>query len=137
MVKGIVVLSHDITERKQAEEKLKQANDYLENILENSPDAIGIVDRRGRFIKANSAAAELYGYHTNDLQGKDFVDLYPDRTGLDTMLAELRRLGHIKNYRIDLTGKDGSAYPLGAFHQPAQRRKRPKSRQRLYRPRPE
>ena len=52
------------------EQALKQANDYLENVLENSPDPIGIVNERGKFILWNKMAAELYGYSFEELHGK-------------------------------------------------------------------
>ncbi len=88
-------------------EELKKANAYLENIFENSPDAIGIVDNRGRFIKWNKMAAELYGYTFEQLLGKSSFDLYADRNELDRMLAHLRREGSVKKWEIEMKRKDG------------------------------
>ena len=78
-------------------EELKKANAYLENIFENSPDAIGIVDDRGRFIKWNKMAAELYGYTFEQLLGKSSFDLYADRNELEKMLTHLRRRVRLRN----------------------------------------
>ncbi len=39
------------TQHLQAALNLRRTNDYLENIFENSPDGIGIVDREGKFLK--------------------------------------------------------------------------------------
>jgi len=44
--------------RQQAQDQMLQMNEHLENILENSPDGIGIVDTRGKFVKLNRMAAE-------------------------------------------------------------------------------
>ncbi|MGA2228414.1 MAG: PAS domain S-box protein [Syntrophobacteraceae bacterium] len=98
----------DITERRKAEEELKQTNAYLENVLENSPDAIGIVDQHGKFIKWNKMAAELYGYSFEELRGKSSFDIYPDREEMETMLRDLRRQGSVKKREVLRKRKDGS-----------------------------
>jgi PAS domain S-box-containing protein len=93
-------------------EELKKTNAYLENIFENSPDAIGIVDSRGRFIKWNKMAAELYGYTFEQLLGKSTFDLYPDKKALDRMLTHLRREGSVKKWDIEMQRKDGTSVPF-------------------------
>lgn len=87
------------------------ASDYLENVLENSPNAIGIVDRSGKFIKWNRMAEELYGYTFAELKGKSSFDLYADVEVLDGMLAKLRAKGSVRNYEIAMRKKDGSVIP--------------------------
>jgi PAS domain-containing protein len=59
---GLLGTYADITERKLMEDEIRQTNAYLENIFENSPDAISIVDNHGRFIRWNKMAEDLYGY---------------------------------------------------------------------------
>jgi PAS domain S-box-containing protein len=93
-------------------EELKKANAYLENIFENSPDAIGIVDSRGRFIKWNKMAAELYGYTFEQLLGKSTFDLYPDKKELAKMLTHLRQEGSVKKWQIEMQRKDGGIVPF-------------------------
>ncbi len=90
------------------EKTLKQMNDYLENVLANSPDGIGIVDAHGNFIKWNKMAAELFGYSFEELRGRSVFDLYADKKSLDRMMTELRRDGVVKKYAIDLRKKDGT-----------------------------
>ena len=97
------------SERQNAEDRLRQANEYLENIFENSPDGIGIVDRDGKFIRWNKMAAEQYGYKFEELRGKSAFDHYADKDQLDRMLAELRREGTVKEYEIRMKKKDGTA----------------------------
>ena len=101
-----------IAQLKKTEEELKQANAYLENIFENSPDAIGIVDRYGKFIKWNKMAAELYGYTFEELLGKSSFDLYADRNELNTMLQHLRQEGSVRKWEIQMQRKDGSIVPF-------------------------
>ncbi len=101
----------DITKRRTAEEELKQTNAYLENVLENSPDAIGIVDEHGKFIKWNKMAAELYGYSFEELRGKSGFDLYADRDEMESMLRDLRRQGSVKKREMLMKRKDGGIAP--------------------------
>jgi PAS domain S-box-containing protein len=105
-------LKQEITERQLIEMELKQARDYLENILDNSPDVIGIVDQHGRFIMRNKMATELFGYRFDELKEKTVFDLYADKTELDKMLKNLRREGSIKRYEINMLNKDKSIIPV-------------------------
>jgi PAS domain-containing protein len=84
------------SERRRAEEELKRTKEYLENIIENSVDAIGIVDNHGRFILWNRRAAEIYGYNFDELAGKSAFELYEDSEELEGMLARLRRDGVVR-----------------------------------------
>jgi PAS domain S-box-containing protein len=99
--------------RQQAQDRMVQLNEYLENILENSPDGIGIVDTRGKFIKLNRMAAEQYGYAFEELAGTSAFDLYADKDELDGMMAELRREGTVKNHEISMKKKDGTVAVFG------------------------
>jgi PAS domain S-box-containing protein len=105
-------LKREIEERKRAEEELKRTKEYLENVIENSVDAIGIVDRHGRFILWNRRAAEIYGYHFDDLAGKSAFDLYADLEELQRMLEKLRSEGVVREYEILMKKRDGSVVPM-------------------------
>ncbi len=102
----------DISERKRAEEEIRQTNAYLENIFENSPDVITIVDTHGRFIKWNKMAADLYGYTFEEMKGKSVFDLYEDKDELEKMLMGLRREGSVKKWEIRMRRKDGKITPF-------------------------
>lgn len=105
-------LNWEIKERKRAEEELKRTKEYLENVIENSVDAIGIVDRYGRFILWNRRAEEIYGHSFEELTGKSAFDLYPDPEELNTMLRRLRREGVVREYEIRMKKGDGSIVPM-------------------------
>jgi diguanylate cyclase (GGDEF)-like protein/PAS domain S-box-containing protein len=102
-----IVFVRDITERRQAENEVREAKEYLENILDNSADGIGIVDQRGRIIQWNKAANQIFGYSFNELEGKSSFELYADKNQLQAMLNQLRRDGSIRGYEIQLKKKDG------------------------------
>jgi two-component system, sensor histidine kinase and response regulator len=106
------LLEREIHERKRAEENLLQTRDYLENVLENSPDAIGIVDEHGSFIKWNRMASEIFGYTLEELQGKPAFDIYANAAERDEMLTQLRATGFIRSREMKLKRKDGSLFPV-------------------------
>ena len=103
-----IVFVRDITARRQAENEVREAKEYLENILENSADPIGIVDQRGRIIQWNKAAEQAFGYSFDELEGNSSFELYADRNQLQAMLNQLRRDGSVRGYEIPLKKKDGS-----------------------------
>lgn len=105
-------LKREIEDRKRAQAELKRTKEYLENVIENSADAIGIVDKHGRFILWNRRAAEIYGYELNQLAGKFAFDLYEDPTELDRMLKRLRRNELVRECEILMKKKDGSIVPM-------------------------
>jgi PAS domain S-box-containing protein len=100
-------LQHRESLRLEAENKLRQINGYLEDIFENSPDSIGIVDEHGKFKRWNKRASEQFGYSFEEMEKKSAFELYADREQLQHMMAELRREGVVKNYVIDMKKKNG------------------------------
>ena len=103
-----IVFVRDITERRQAENEVREAKEYLENILENSADPIGIVDQHGRIIQWNKASEKAFGYSFDELEGKSSFELYADNNELQEILTQLRRDGSVSGYEIHMKKKDGS-----------------------------
>jgi len=68
----------DITERKRVEEEMKQANIFLNAIIENIPNMIFLKDAKDlRFVRFNRAGEELLGQSRDDLIGKSDYDFFP------------------------------------------------------------
>lgn len=109
---GAIESIRDITEYRLTAQRLIQTKDYLENVLENSPDAIGIVDEHGRFIKWNRMAARMFGYTFEEMQGKPAFDVYEDADALNEMLKTLRSEGSLKSHEMRLRRRDGSIVPV-------------------------
>lgn len=61
-VNGFVLNSRDITERKGAEEALRQANETLRAVIETSPLAIYALALNGEVRSWNSAASRIFGF---------------------------------------------------------------------------
>ncbi len=71
----ILGLFRDITERKQAEEVLRQSEENLKTYLESAPDGVYLNDLKGTFLYGNKKAEKLTGYKREELVGKSFLKL--------------------------------------------------------------
>jgi len=72
---GITCVAIDITERKQAEEELKDSEERLKILFDYTPDAYYVNDLKGNFVDGNLAAESLTGYKREELIGKNFLKL--------------------------------------------------------------
>jgi PAS domain S-box-containing protein len=70
----IAGIAEDITQRKRAEEKLRNSEERLKILFEAAPDGIYLNDLEGRFVDGNRAAEELTGYKREELIGKSFIE---------------------------------------------------------------
>ncbi len=73
-VNGLLISGEDITERLEAESKIRRANEYLDNLLKASPIAILSLDNKKRIITANKNAADLLGYLVSELIARPIRD---------------------------------------------------------------
>jgi PAS domain S-box-containing protein len=71
----------DITERKSAEEALLVEKAYLEELFENAPEAIVLVDNDSKVIRVNREFVNTFGYTIEEIRGKSVDDLIapPDK----------------------------------------------------------
>ena len=65
----------DITEHKQAEEALELQKAYFQQLFDNSPDAILLMDTNDRAIQANRGFEVLFGYYNEEVKGRSLIEL--------------------------------------------------------------
>jgi PAS domain S-box-containing protein len=65
----------NITERKRVEEALRESERKLRGLIENSTDAIRLIDENGLVVMWNPASEELYGLSSEQAIGKSVWDI--------------------------------------------------------------
>ena len=107
-----LVVIQDITEHKQAEEKLRSSEERLKILFEYAPDACYLNDLKGNFVDGNEAAEEITGYKREELIAKSFLKLKllpPKQVPKAAMLLTKNALGQPTGPdEFTLNRKDGS-----------------------------
>jgi PAS domain S-box-containing protein len=79
---GTLVVAHDVTERKRAEDALREAHRRTAAILESVADTFYSLDNEWRFITVNPAAEKApFRRPAAELLGRVIWDLYPSLVG--------------------------------------------------------
>lgn len=122
---GLFCVAHDITERKRAEQLLKESEERIRGILEYLPAAVMVVTRKGFIDFINSTgtqftgysvediktmkASEILGFCTNPFASKQLDELIDEnRSGFDSQVMKQNGEhfpAEISLSRFDLAGK--------------------------------
>ncbi len=79
MITGACVNTIDISERKKAEEKIKQSEERYKALVENAVEALVVLDiKRGKFVAVSESAASLFKMTKEELLQKGPIDLSPE-----------------------------------------------------------
>jgi diguanylate cyclase (GGDEF)-like protein/PAS domain S-box-containing protein len=101
-VQGIVANLHDITERKTAEEELRQAHERFRSSFENAPIGMAMADLEGNILRANAAYARILGRELQELVGMNVHDLtHPDDRDMSVGSMDRHVAGAADGYLIE------------------------------------
>ncbi|MGE0598086.1 MAG: PAS domain S-box protein [Dehalococcoidia bacterium] len=112
---GIV---RDISERLQAEQDLRDAEERMRAIVETAVDGIIVIDEQGLIETMNPAAERLFGFTLDEIRGRNVSELMPPpfREEHDSYLENYIRTGIAKIIGIgrEVVGlrKDGTTFPM-------------------------
>jgi len=114
-LKGIITLYQDITERKKAEEELRQSEEKFAGIFKNIPDAAFYQDTKGTILDINPRFTKVFGYTKENILGKniDEIGLYPKsrmKEGKDLTRKTLNK--DLTNFETIRQKKDGTLVPV-------------------------
>jgi len=90
---------------------------YIEKLLENSPDIVVAVDRRGTITFYNDGARGALGYASDEVLGQHVTRLYPDLGEARKVMDAMRRghdakAGQVKNFETTFVSKGGTRIPV-------------------------
>lgn len=108
----VLLIVRDITDRKQAEAAIRQAEEKYRNIYENAVEGIFQTTPAGQYLSANGALARMYGYESpeemiaclTDIQCQLYVD--PQRRAEFVRLMHLH--GMVQEFESQVYCQDGT-----------------------------
>ncbi|MFA6001017.1 MAG: PAS domain S-box protein [Thermoleophilia bacterium] len=115
--KSLVGFYQDITEHKQAEEKLRESEEQYRGLFEDSKDMIVVTTPEGNFLDVNAAGVSLLGYDSRE----EIIHLenaarsmYQNPEDRMQMLEDMQQLGFLKDYGLKYKTKSGDILDVSA-----------------------
>jgi len=111
---AILCINRDVTDRKHAEQALKESEKNYRLLFNNAVDSIYIQDAQGRFIDVNRSAVRMYGYPKSWLIGRSPVDISaPGKNDLEKTFKLIQKAFRGKPQRFQFWGqrKNGEIFP--------------------------
>jgi len=104
----------DITDRKNEEKALKEAEENYSALVTTAPLGIFQTTPQGKFINTNSQMAAYYGYNSPESFLNEITDIarecYVQSEERERLLTILGKFGHTNNFEAEHKRKDGSIF---------------------------
>ena len=108
-------ITQDITERKQAEEQLRESEEKYRAVIEITDTGFVALDEQGRVLNANLNYAHMVGYFSIDkIVGRQVTE-WTAPYDLERNRIEIRKCfekGSVRNLEIDYQRTDGTIIPI-------------------------
>ncbi len=104
-------LVEEVTERKEAEKKLRHLQNYLSNIIDSMPSILIGVDAKGNVTQWNKEAENVAGIKAGEAIGRALADVLPRMTPAAEKITEsIRTRKTISNAKKAYTTEEGILY---------------------------
>ncbi|MCL7488816.1 MAG: PAS domain S-box protein [Desulfobulbaceae bacterium] len=111
-----LILAHDVTERKQAEEALARSEKKFRSLFENHAAVKLIIDpENGAIVDANNAAARFYGWSVEELCGMKISQI--NTLGPEEIKKEIEKVRSLQNTHFEFSHRkaDGAIVDVEVF----------------------
>lgn len=117
---GIIGTYEDVTEHRQAEEKLHRSHELLQKVVATAPLPIISVDAKGNVGEIlNPAAEQMFGWSADRARGRSLPWIPEDRKSeLTSLLDKLEQGRRIDGMEIQAVRWDGGEVPCSVFGSP-------------------
>jgi len=106
---GRVWSFRDITNRKRAEEALRESEQKYRDLVDNTSDILYRTDMEGKIIFVTPSVHKLSGYTVEEAIGMKMAEeIYANPEERAHFLAKLKEDGYVENFEAQLKRKDGS-----------------------------
>lgn len=111
---GIVGVMREISERKKAEEAIKEREQFLNRLIEAISNPIFYKDTEGRFTGCNTAYEKFIGRSKDQILGKTVYDIAPDDLAEIYSAREKELLEHqgMQNFEAKVRHADGTLHDV-------------------------
>ena len=105
----LVAIFRDITERKRAEEELRETHDFLENLIGHANAPIIVWNTENRITRFNHAFEHLTGYAADEVVGQELSMLFPEPSKEESLSRIAQTVGgeRWESVEIPIQRKDG------------------------------
>ncbi|MGC2425297.1 MAG: PAS domain S-box protein [Nitrospirota bacterium] len=111
-VAGIFAAARDITERKRAEEALRDAGTYNRSLLEASLDPLVTIGPDGKITDVNRATELVTGYTRQEIVGTDFSGYFTEPEMANAGYQKVFKDGFVQDYPLEVMCRDGRCTPV-------------------------
>jgi len=120
LFQGAYVIYEDNTKRRTAEEQVLRQKILFEQLFENSPQGIAVVDPEGHFTQVNAAFTKIFGYSPQDVLGKTVDQVLLPRSEQKEHAERAKALyrGETLRYEVDRERKDGQPIRVAVITYP-------------------
>jgi PAS domain S-box-containing protein len=114
-----LAMIRDVSDRRRAEQEMRESEELVRSIVESSRDAILLSDTEGRILSWNYGAERIFGYEADEALGQSITLIMPDRyrelhlAGMAAWRSERSEANASSGRTIEVTGrrKNGHEFP--------------------------